>query len=116
MWIGRRRASTSKRAKGRGSCRLTHTWRTRSDPLEKVWPEVAAMLRDAPELEAKTLFDHFRVRPESGLEETSLADLLPAGAALAGDRRSGAGSVLRPGATSRARCCNWTGPTRRSCG
>lgn len=49
-----------------------HTWRTRPDPLEQIWPEVAAMLRDAPELEAKTLFEHFLARPDSGLEETHL--------------------------------------------
>jgi hypothetical protein len=49
-----------------------HTWRTRPDPLEKVWPEVRAMLRDAPELEAKTLFEYFLARPESGLEEGHL--------------------------------------------
>src|SRR5664280_511179 len=49
-----------------------HTWRTRPDPLEKIWLEVAAMLRDAPELEAKTLFEHFLARPDNGLEETHL--------------------------------------------
>ena len=49
-----------------------HTWRTRPDPLEKIWPEVAAMLQDAPELEAKTLFEHFLARPDSGLEEGHL--------------------------------------------
>lgn len=49
-----------------------HTWRTRPDPLEKVWPKVAAMLRDAPELEAKTLFEHFLSIPDSGLDETHL--------------------------------------------
>jgi hypothetical protein len=49
-----------------------HTWRTRPDPLEKIWPEVAAMLRDAPELEARALFEHFLARPESGLEECHL--------------------------------------------
>lgn len=49
-----------------------HTWRTRPDPLEKIWPEVAAMLQDAPELEAKTLFEHFLTRPDSGLEESHL--------------------------------------------
>jgi hypothetical protein len=46
-----------------------HTWRTRPDPLEKIWDQVAAMLRDAPELEAKTLFEYFLDRPDSGLEE-----------------------------------------------
>jgi hypothetical protein len=49
-----------------------HTWRTRSDPLEKIWPEVAAMLQDAPELEAKTLFEHFLARPGNELEEVHL--------------------------------------------
>lgn len=49
-----------------------HTWRTRPDPLEKVWSEVMRMLQDAPELEAKTLFEHFLARPDSGLEENHL--------------------------------------------
>src|ERR1017187_1696034 len=47
-----------------------HTWRTRPDPLAKVWAEVTQMLRDAPELEAKTLFEYFLARPDSGLEES----------------------------------------------
>lgn len=34
------------------------TWRTREDPFEDVWPRVLAMLNDAPELEAKALFEH----------------------------------------------------------
>jgi hypothetical protein len=46
-----------------------HTWRTRPDPLDKIWEDVSAMLRDAPELEAKTLFEYFLARPDSGLEE-----------------------------------------------
>jgi hypothetical protein len=49
-----------------------HTWQTRSDPLEKVWEKAMAMLRDAPELEAKTLFEHFLVLPDNGLEERHL--------------------------------------------
>ena len=32
-------------------------YRTRADPFEKDWPEVSAMLEDAPNLEAKTLFE-----------------------------------------------------------
>jgi transposase len=35
-----------------------HTWRTRKDPLEEIWPQAVAMLREAPELEAKALFEH----------------------------------------------------------
>jgi hypothetical protein len=49
-----------------------HTWRTREDPLDKIWPQVAAMLRDAPELEAKTLFEHFMAQAQSGLDESHL--------------------------------------------
>jgi hypothetical protein len=32
-------------------------WRTRPDPFEEHWPEIEARLRDAPDLEAKTLFE-----------------------------------------------------------
>jgi transposase len=39
-----------------------HTWRTRADPLEAIWPEAVRMLRDAPELEAKALFEHLSQR------------------------------------------------------
>ena len=44
-----------------------HTWRTRPDPLAKIWDEAARMLQAAPELESKALFEHFLARPESGL-------------------------------------------------
>ena len=37
---------------------VPHTWRTRQDPLEGVWPRALEMLRRAPELEAKALFEH----------------------------------------------------------
>jgi hypothetical protein len=41
------------------------TWRTRKDPFEEDWPEIEAKLKDAPELEAKTLFeDLLERRPE----------------------------------------------------
>lgn len=39
-----------------------HTWRTRPDPLEEVWPEAQAMLLQAPDLEAKALFDHLLLK------------------------------------------------------
>lgn len=51
---------------------VAHTWRTRSDPLEKIWEEAVTMLRDAPELEAKTLFEHFLALPDNGVEECHL--------------------------------------------
>lgn len=34
------------------------TWRTREDPFAEAWPEVERMLSDAPELEAKALFEY----------------------------------------------------------
>lgn len=38
--------------------RTPHTWRTREDPFAQDWPVLVAMLEAAPELEARTLFDH----------------------------------------------------------
>ena len=38
--------------------RTPHTWRTREDPVEGIWPLALTMLREAPELEAKALFEH----------------------------------------------------------
>lgn len=38
--------------------RVPHTWRTREDPLREIWPMALERLRDAPELEAKALFEH----------------------------------------------------------
>lgn len=37
-----------------------HTWRTRSDPVEAIWPKAQQMLERAPELEAKELFEYLR--------------------------------------------------------
>jgi hypothetical protein len=34
------------------------TWRTRKDPFEEDWEEMAEKLKEAPELEAKALFQH----------------------------------------------------------
>lgn len=37
---------------------VAHHWRTRKDPLEAIWPKAQEMLREAPELEAKALFEY----------------------------------------------------------
>jgi hypothetical protein len=34
------------------------TWRTRADPLERIWPAAQKWLEEAPELEAKMLFEY----------------------------------------------------------
>lgn len=45
--------------------RPARDWRTRLDPLAKIWPEAEPRLRTAPELEAKALFEHLlMIRPE----------------------------------------------------
>ena len=36
--------------------RVPHTWRTRQDPFQEVWPELLELLRLNPGLQAKTLF------------------------------------------------------------
>jgi hypothetical protein len=49
--------------------RKPHTWRTREDPFAEDWPALAAMLAEAPELEARTLFDHLvEQKPETYTE------------------------------------------------
>ena len=58
--------------KGPDELKPLRPWRTRPDPLARVWPQAQAMLEAAPELEAQTLFDHFLTEPESGLQETQL--------------------------------------------
>jgi transposase len=48
---------------------VPHTWRTRKDPLEEIWPGALAMLRDAPELEAKALFEHLALKGGDKMKE-----------------------------------------------
>lgn len=49
-----------------------HTWRTRPDPLAGVWPQAQRMLHDAPELEAKGLFQYLLEKPDSELQPHQL--------------------------------------------
>lgn len=44
-----------------------HTWRTRKDPFEQVWPTLGAMLECEPRLEAKTLLEWLIER--AGIQE-----------------------------------------------
>ena len=38
--------------------RVPHNWKTRKDPLLAIWPKALLMLQEAPELEAKALFEY----------------------------------------------------------
>jgi hypothetical protein len=49
-----------------------HTWRTREDPLVKIWPHAEAMLAEAPDLEAKALFEYFGERWPEAVQEQHL--------------------------------------------
>ena len=52
--------------------RVPHTWRTRRDPFEKHWVQAEAMLADAPELEAKALFEWLCERHSGVYDEGQL--------------------------------------------
>jgi len=55
-----------------GQRQAPHTWRTREDPLKEIWPKAMEMLREAPELEAKALFEHLLPKVVGVLEEKHL--------------------------------------------
>ncbi len=42
--------------------RVAHTWRTRKDPFEAVWPELKQRLHERPEITAKVLFKALQQR------------------------------------------------------
>ena len=50
-------------------------WRTKPDPFEGVWPEVAAKLKEAPELEAKALFEWLAERHPGMFQEGQVRTL-----------------------------------------
>jgi transposase len=52
--------------------RVARYWRTRPDPFETDWQEARLMLEDAPELEAKTLFEWLSERHPGRYEEGQL--------------------------------------------
>ena len=55
--------------------RPQRAYRTRPDPFEAVWPEVAKMLEAAPGLESKTIFARLIERPDASFTEGQLRTL-----------------------------------------
>ncbi len=49
-----------------------HTWRTREDPLLEIWPQAQGMLEEAPDLEAKALFEYLWERSPWAVQEEHL--------------------------------------------
>ena len=70
-------------------------WRTRPDPFIDVWDDVQKLLEVNAGLEAKTVFEYLAAARPWALRGRAVAHVAAAGEELAGDRRSGQGSVLR---------------------
>lgn len=55
--------------------KIERDWRTKPDPFERYWPEVEAKLKDAPELEAKALFEWLTERHPGVFQEGQVRTL-----------------------------------------
>ena len=80
--------------------KASHAWRTRPDPFAEVWPEIEALLEREGGLEAKTVFEELRRRYPGRFRKGQLRTLqrrFRGWRALSG---SGAGGLLRAGASS----------------
>ena len=55
--------------------RVAHTWRTRKDPFETVWPELKQRLEEQPEITAKVLFKELQRRYPGQYAEGQLRTL-----------------------------------------
>jgi hypothetical protein len=83
-------------AKPPSELQAPRTWRTRPDPLEKVWPEAKRMLETPRNWRlGRSSITSWPARERPG--GMPPAHLLPAGAALAGHGGTGEGGVLRAG-------------------
>ena len=78
----------------RKGSRPTRSYRTRVDPFERVWPEIAAMMEGAPGLEAKTILERLCERPDSEFHMGQLRTLQRRIRSWARATRTGEGSVL----------------------
>jgi hypothetical protein len=56
-------------------CRAEHTWRTRADPFVEVWSEIEGIIKAAPGLEAKTVFEEMKRRHTGRFAEGQLRTL-----------------------------------------
>lgn len=58
-----------------GQRKILRQYRTRPDPFSAVWPEIEALLEQAPGLEAVTIFELLRGRPELSFSDGQLRTL-----------------------------------------
>ena len=87
-----------------GQSKSPRQYRTRPDPFAGVWPEIEAMLEQAPGLEAVTIFEALRGRAELSFSEGQLRTLQRRDPSLAGLTGSGSRGLLRPAAPPRGVC------------
>jgi len=59
-------------AAGHGPVRAANRGRRRPDPLTAIWPEAERILQDAPEVEAKALFEHLLARTDAPQAQRAL--------------------------------------------
>ena len=78
------------------------TWRTREDRFTEFWPEVFQQLREAPGLEAKTLFEWLQRKYPGKFDDSQLRSFQRGVKRWRATAGAGEGSVLRAGASSRA--------------
>ena len=64
-------------------------WRTREDPFTDVWPEVEALIKEAPGLEALTVFQELQRRYPGEVSGRTTANPATAHASLAWALRAG---------------------------
>jgi hypothetical protein len=70
LWKSGETRPTHRRAPGK-----PHTWRTRKDPFETVWPEVLSWLQKDPETTAKALFERLQQRYPEQFKDGQLRTL-----------------------------------------
>jgi transposase len=58
-----------------GQRRKPRQYRTRPDPFAAIWPEIEALLEQAPGLEAMTIFESLRMRPELSFSDGQVRTL-----------------------------------------
>ena len=75
--------------------RVPHTWRTREDPFQDVWPELVDLLRLNPGLQAKTLFDDLQRRYPGTFPRRPAPLPATPDQTVARPRRAAQGGVLR---------------------
>ena len=90
-----------------------HTWRTREDSLVEIWPQAMVMLEEAPDLEAKALFEYLWERSPWAAQEKHLRTFQRR-VKLWRLRNGPDREVFFRRTGRRGERCSWTGPTPTS--